>query len=78
MGVLIAALIGDNNGHILRSTAAFGLGDFNPYQFDFMLQFECLGAITPNGTSYLAPGNGATQSNEIRIRVPRTGVLRNL
>jgi len=71
-------LIGDNNGHILRSTSAFGLGDFNPYEREFPLQFGCLGAITPNGTSYLASGNGATQTNEIRIRVPRTGILRNL
>ena len=67
-------LIGDNNGHIVRSTSAFGLGDFNPYEREFSLQFGCLGAITPNGTSYLTPGNGATQTNEIRIRVPRIGV----
>ena len=71
-------LIGDNNGHILRSTAAFGLGDFNPYERELLLQFGCLGAIAKNATSYLAPGNGATQSNELKVRVPRTGILRNL
>jgi len=27
---------------------------------------------------YLAPGNGSTQTNEISVRVPRAGVLRNL
>jgi hypothetical protein len=45
---------------------------------ELMLQFGCLGAITANGTSYLAPGNGATQTNELKVRVPRTGILRNL
>jgi hypothetical protein len=40
---------------------------------ELMLQFGCLGAITANGTSYLAPGNGSTQSNELKIRVPRPG-----
>jgi len=71
-------LISDNNGHILRSTAAFGFGEFSSHREDLLFQFGCLGAITPNGTSYLAPGNGATQTNEIRIRVPRSGILRNL
>jgi hypothetical protein len=37
-----------------------------------------LGAITANGTSYLAPGNGSTQMDEIKVRVPRAGVLKNL
>ncbi|MGC9445386.1 MAG: hypothetical protein ACP5E9_10755, partial [Candidatus Methanospirareceae archaeon] len=72
------AVIGDDNGHILRSTPAFGFGDFNPYQAELLLQFGCLGAITVNGTSYLAPGNGSTQANEISVRVPRAGILRNL
>jgi hypothetical protein len=31
-----------------------------------------------NGTSYLAPGNGSTQTNEITVRVPRAGILKNL
>ncbi len=31
-----------------------------------------------NGTSYLAPGNGSTQTNEITVRVPRASILRNL
>jgi len=43
-----------------------------------MLQFGCLGAITANGTSYLAPGNGSTQTNELTVHVPRAGILRNL
>ena len=71
-------LMGDSARHIYRSTSSFQLGNFNPHQLDKVLQFGCLGAITPNGTSYLAPGNGATQLNEIRIRAPRAGILRNL
>ena len=31
-----------------------------------------------NGSSYLAPGNGSTQTNEIMVRVPRAGILKNL
>ncbi|HDS46346.1 MAG TPA: hypothetical protein ENN68_09785 [Methanomicrobia archaeon] len=55
------AVIGDDNGHILRSTPAFGFGDFNPYQAELLLQFGCLGAITSNGTSYHTsrPGTAA-------------------
>ena len=70
-------IMGEANTHIYRSTSAFQ-GNFNPNQFDKILQFGCLGAITANGTSYLAPGNGATQLNEIRVRVSRPGILRNL
>jgi hypothetical protein len=73
-GIALAA----SQTHILRSTATFRLGNFGPNQFDKVFQFGCLGAITPNATSYLAPGNGATQANEIRIRVTRPGVLQNL
>jgi|GEM_PF-907554 len=72
------ALIGDSGSNIWRSTPAFGFGDFNPYQSELLLQFGCLGAITSNGTSYLAPGNGSTQTNEIKVRVPRAGILKNL
>jgi len=57
---------------------AFGFGDFNPYQAKLLLQFGFLGAITANGTSYLAPGNGSTQTNEIKVRVPRANVLKDL
>jgi len=45
---------------------------------DKILQFGCLGAIASGATSYLAPGMGATQANEIKIRVPQTGILKNL
>ncbi|MGC9443717.1 MAG: WD40/YVTN/BNR-like repeat-containing protein [Candidatus Methanospirareceae archaeon] len=72
------ALISDLSGHVIRSTPAFAASQFNPYQFELLLQFGCLGAITVNGTSYLAPGNGSTQTNEISVRVPRAGILRNL
>jgi len=68
----------DNDGHVFRSTSAFQLSNFNPNQFDKLFQFGCLGAITANGTSYLAPGNGATQTNEIKARVTRPGILKNL
>lgn len=71
-------IMGEDNNHIYRSTSAFQVGNFNPNQFDKIFQFGCLGAITANGTSYLAPGNGATQLNEIRVRVSRPGILRNL
>ena len=71
-------ILGDEDHHVYRSTSAFQLGNFNPQQLDKVFQFGCLGAITANGTSYLAPGNGATQLNEIRVRVPRPGILRNL
>lgn len=43
-----------------------------------ILQFGVAGAITPNATSYLYPGNGATTTNEPAIRVPRAGTLKNL
>ncbi|MBA7652178.1 hypothetical protein ES703_60008 [subsurface metagenome] len=72
------ALMGDHVRHVYRSTSAFQLSNSNPNQFDAQLQFGCLGAITPNDTSYLAPSNGATQVNEIRVRVTRPGVLKNL
>ena len=72
------AVLGDGAWHVWRSTSAFQLSNFNPNQFDKLFQFGCLGAITPNGTSYLAPGNGATQANEIKARVPRPGILKNL
>jgi len=45
---------------------------------DKILQFGCLGAITAGATSYLAPGMGATQANEIKMRVPATGIIKNL
>lgn len=67
----------DTAGHVFRSVPAFSAANFNPNQFDKLFQFGCLGAITPNGTSYLAPGNGATQTNEITIRAPRPGILKN-
>ncbi len=63
---------------MIRSTPAFAAAQFNPHQAELLLQFGCLGAITANGTSYLAPGNGGTQTNEIKVRVPRAGILRNL
>lgn len=69
---------GTTDHHIYRSTSVFGTANFNPNQFDKLFQFGCLGAITPDGTSYLAPGNGATQTNEIKIRVTRPGTLKNL
>jgi hypothetical protein len=72
------AILGDSARHVWRSTSAFQLSNFNPNQFDKLLQFGCLGAITANGTSYLAPGNGATQANEIKARIPRPGILKNL
>jgi photosystem II stability/assembly factor-like uncharacterized protein len=73
------AITGSQNGHVYRSTSAFGNDNFfSPYQFDLNLQFGCLGIITPNGTSYLAPGNGATQLNEIKVPVMRSGLLKRL
>jgi hypothetical protein len=72
------ALISDHNGHVVRSTPAFAASLFNPHHAELLLQFGCLGAITANGTSYLAPGNGSTQTNEITVRVPRAGILKNL
>lgn len=72
------ALVGEQNSHVWRSTSAFQLSNFNPNQFDKVLQFGCLGAIGAGATSYLAPGNGPTQANEIRVRVSRPGILRNL
>jgi len=71
-------ILGAWDYHIHRSTSAFQTSNFNPNQFDKLFQFGCLGAITANGTSYLAPGNGATQTNEIKVRVPRPGILKNL
>ena len=72
------ALISDLNGHVIRSTPAFAAALFNQHQAELLLQFGCLGAITANGTSYLAPGNGSTQTNEITMRVPRAEILKNL
>jgi len=72
------AILGDVAKRVCRSTSAFQLSNFNPNQLDKVFQFGCLGAITPNATSYLAPGNGTTQTNEIRVRVPRPGILKNL
>ena len=71
-------LIGTIDNHIWRSAPAFSESNFNPNQFDKLFQFGCLGAITPNDTSYLAPGNGTTQTNEITMRAPRPGILKNL
>ena len=71
-------LMGDQSKKVWRSTSAFGTANFNPNQFDKLFQFGCLGAITTNSTSYLAPGNGATQANEISMRAPRPGILKNL
>ncbi len=63
---------------MIRLTPAFAASLFNQHQAELLLQFGCLGAITANGTSYLAPGNGSTQTNEIKMRVPRAGILKNL
>jgi len=43
-----------------------------------VFQFGVEGVITPNATSYLYPGNGATTTNEPAIRAPRAGTLKNL
>ena len=64
--------------HVWRSTSAFGQADFNPNQFDQPLQFGCHGAINGAATSYLVPGNGPTEPNEITVRVTRPGILKNL
>ena len=71
-------VLGNDNGHVWRSTSAFQLSNFNPNQFDKLFEFGCLGAISAGGTSYLAPGNGASQTNEIKVRAPRPGILKNL
>lgn len=75
------ALIGDNAGHVWISRPVFGSNNnfvSNEQVSDKILQFGCIGAITPNATSYLAPGNGTTQTNEIKIRVPRNCIVKNL
>lgn len=41
------------------------------------LQFGCIGDIISNDTSYLAPGNGKAQKNEVAVRVPVAGRLKN-
>lgn len=45
-----------------------------------ILVFSVQGAITANATSYLLPGGGvaAQSANELKITVPRAGILRNL
>jgi len=43
-----------------------------------IIQFGVEGAITANATTYLYPGNGATTTNEPRIRIPWAGTLRHL
>jgi hypothetical protein len=69
----------DGAGHVYCSTSAFGIDNvFNPSPFDKFLQFGVLGTIQAGGTCYPAPGNGAKQTNEIVIRVPRPGLLKNL
>ena len=45
---------------------------------DKILQFGCLGAIAAGATSYLAPGMGATQATEMKMRAPATGIIKNL
>ena len=72
-------VLGDSSQHVWRSTSAFGNDDyFSPNQFDKTFQFGCLGAITPNVTTYLAPGNGVTQVNEIKVRTTHAGLLNSL
>ncbi len=44
-------------------------------QNPMMLLFGCTGAITPNATSYLVPGNGVAHAAEIQLRVPRDGII---
>ena len=43
-----------------------------------VIQFGVLGALTAGSAQYAPPGNGASQANEVTLRVTRAGILRRL
>jgi hypothetical protein len=75
------AIVCDQAGHVFSSTSAYGPenipGNANP-TLGLFVQFGCTGVITPNATTYLVPGNGITNLNELKMPVTRAGILQNL